>query len=78
MVNHPTRHRGPYTATIGGSSWRAGPQAEFKTIRECRRYAESYGTTADWCRIEDAKGREVGTHRRDTSHDGLRWFRSEG
>ena len=76
MTNHPKRSRGPYTAAIGGSGWSRGPRAEFRTIREAREFAEGYGTTADWCRIEDHAGREVASHRRDSSGDGSRWFRA--
>jgi hypothetical protein len=72
----PQRGRGPYTAEVGGSSWAGGPIAEFSTIRECRKFAESYGTTADWCVIEDRRGRKVAEHRRDSSGDGTRWFRA--
>jgi hypothetical protein len=77
MTNHPNRSRKPYTARIGGHSWSRGPEAEFGTIRECRAFAESYGSTADYCTIEDHKGRAVASHRRDTSGDGMRWFRAE-
>ena len=75
MVNHPVRRRGPYTATISGSSWSRGPVAEFPTIREARAWAESYGTTADRCIITDTSGREVARHIRDTGAPG-RWFRA--
>ena len=70
------RHRGPYTAEIGGNSLDEGPRNVFDTIRECREYAESYGTTANWCSITDRSGCKVAEHRRDTSGDGSRWFRS--
>ncbi len=76
MTNHPNRGRGPYIANVGGSSWSRGPAAEFATIRECRAYAESYGTTADHCEITDKKGRIVAAHRRDTSGGGCDWFRA--
>ena len=69
-------HRGPYTAEIGGNSWAEGRRDVFRTIRGCRKYAESFGTMADWCSITDAAGRKVAEHRRDTSGDGSRWFRS--
>jgi hypothetical protein len=76
MPNHPHRSRGPYTANVSCSQgWPTS--AEFPTIRECRAYAESYGRTdGDRCEIVDAKGRVVGLHLRDTSSDGLRWFRA--
>ena len=76
MVNHPRRSRGPYIAYMGGSSWRTGPHAEFPTIRECRAYAESYGTTADWCVIQTIGGVKVAEHKRDQSGDGTRWYRA--
>jgi hypothetical protein len=65
-----------YTATIGGSSWHTGPVAEFPTIRACRAWAEEYGTTADYCTITDAKGREVASHRRDPNAPGG-WYRAQ-
>lgn len=67
--------RGYYKAEVGGASWSAGPAATFRTVRECRQFAESFGTTADWCTILDWKGRKVGEHRRDTSGCGTDWFR---
>lgn len=48
----------------------------FDTIRECREYAESYGTTADYCLIYDRKDRLVAEHRRNPNGDGTNWFRS--
>jgi hypothetical protein len=63
-----------YTAEIGGHSWQQGPKAQFRTIRECRQWAEEYGTTADWCVITDRKGRVVGRHHRKTSGNALTWF----
>lgn len=65
-----------YTARVSGHSWSVGPTAEFPTITACRKWAEEYGTTADWCSIEDSKGREVACHRRDSSKDGTRWYRA--
>lgn len=40
-----------YIAVLGGSSWAIGPVTEHATITEARHWAESYGTTADWCAI---------------------------
>lgn len=65
-----------YQAEIGGSSWGEGPKAEFDTIKAARAWAESYGTTADSCKIYNAKGRLVAEHRRDPNGDGTRWFRA--
>jgi hypothetical protein len=76
MTNHPSRRRGPYTAEIGGSFWSQGPKGEFATMRECRQFAESFGTTADHCAIYDAKGRLIASHRRDRNGDGTIWFRA--
>lgn len=70
MINHPHRSRGPYTAEIGGSSWSRGPVVQFATIRECREWAEKYGT------IIDSKGRVVGSHRRNPNGDGTGWYRA--
>ena len=65
-----------YTAHLSGHSWARGPVANFSTITACRRWAEEYGTTADWCIITDARGREVAQHRRDPNGDGTRGFRA--
>jgi hypothetical protein len=65
-----------YVAVVGGHAWSRGPWREFRTIRECREWAESYGTTADWCQIKLRSGRVVGEHRRDTNGHGTEWFRA--
>jgi hypothetical protein len=75
MVNHPSRGSGPYLAHVGGSRSIFAP-VKFDTVRECREHAESYGQTADWCEIIDARGRLVASHRRDPNGDGTRWFRA--
>ena len=64
-----------YTAEISGSSFARGPVAEFKTIREARAWAESYGTTADRCTIRRGD-KVIAVHARDTSGSGDRWFRA--
>ncbi|MDP2350088.1 MAG: hypothetical protein Q8M74_02915 [Chloroflexota bacterium] len=69
--------RGRFRAELSGSSWAIGPMATFATIRECRRWAEAYGTTADRCTIAARSGRVVALHVRDTSGDGTRWYRSD-
>jgi hypothetical protein len=46
------------------------------TMRSARDWAESYGTTANRCTIQDRMGRIVGEHRRDPNGDGTRWFRA--
>ena len=61
----------------------------FGTITEGRRYAESFGNTADYARIEVEgsakvwKDREVestakvaGVHRRSPEGDGMRWYKA--
>jgi hypothetical protein len=68
-----TSSRSPYTAEIFGSSWAQGPVQQFLTITAARQWAEEYGSTADWCRISDAKGRLVAGHRRAPNGGG--WFR---
>jgi hypothetical protein len=55
--------RGLYKAEVGGPSGRVR-DVEFRTVRECREFAEGFGSTADWCVIRDWKGRKVGEHRR--------------
>jgi hypothetical protein len=64
-----------YTAEIGGHSWARGPKAQFNTLAECREWAEEYGTTADWCSVEDAKGRPVVAYWR--YRNSTEWFRAE-
>jgi hypothetical protein len=66
--------RGLYRAEVGGASSRVR-DVEFRTIGECRGFAEGFGSTADWCNIYDWKGRKVGEHRRDTNGRGTDWFR---
>lgn len=65
-----------YTAELYGSSWSRGPVDDFDTITEARRWAESFGTTADRCVIATRSGRVVAEHVRDTNGDGTRWFRA--
>lgn len=77
-----------YLARLSGSSWAIGPEAEFDTIAEARRWAESYGTTADQCSIIDLRRWSpradhparrhpiVAVHRRDPNGDGRRWYRA--
>ncbi len=69
-----------------GRAWRAGPQRDrpfcfahdperAEEAAAARRWAESFGTTADRCTITD-RGRIVAEHVRDTAGDGARWYRS--
>lgn len=64
--------RGLYNAEVGGASVRVRCVA-FRTVAECREFAEGFGSTADWCVITDWKGRKVGEHRRD--RDNAEWHR---
>lgn len=64
--------RGLYKAEVGGASMRVS-SASFRTISECREFAEFFGSTADWCTIYDWKGRTVGEHRRE-GHK-AEWYR---
>jgi len=78
MINHPQRSR-RFAARLD-----TGARARFATITAARRWAEDYGTTANWCLIlqmgRDHDGNPVGTvvgeHRRDPNGDGTRWFRA--
>lgn len=65
-----------YTATLSGGAWNQGPEASFDTITECRKFAESYGNTADRCAITNRKGVQVASHVRSTEGDGMDWFRA--
>lgn len=63
-----------YTAVLGGSSWRQGPKSHHRTITEARRWAESYGTMADYCNIYKG-ARLIARHVRSTDNDGTRWYK---
>jgi hypothetical protein len=63
-----------YVAELGRRDSAAAHTANFNTIADARRWAQDHGSAADWCVIRCA-GREVARHQRDTSGDGLRWFR---
>lgn len=65
-----------YRAKLSGHSWSIGPQSYFDTIAEARRWAESYGNTADSCEITNKRGKTVASHRRSTENDGMSWFRA--
>lgn len=56
-----------------GSGFLQGPIAEFRTVTEARRWAASYGATADWA-ILYRGSKIVGRHYRDITGDGLRWY----
>lgn len=66
-----------FTAEIGGASWANPTVATFDTIKAARRWAEEFGSTADWCRVTDGKKRIVASHRRDASGNGMKWFRAK-
>ena len=63
-----------YTAYIDTNT--SGIAQVFVTIREARAYAEEFGNTASVCRIYKGN-KKVAEHRRDTSGDGMRWFKAE-
>lgn len=77
-----------YLAEIFGSSWSRGPVDEFDTITEARRWAESFGSTADSCDIIDTRRWApradhpnrvhpvVAVHNRNTNGNGLSWHKS--
>ena len=66
-IRHCTGHPERYEAHVGGGSWHQGPRGFFNTIKAAREWAESYGTTADWCEIKSRSGRVVAKHCRDTN-----------
>jgi hypothetical protein len=67
--------RGPYTAEVGGASFARPAITEVATLMAGRSYAESYGTTADYCHVYDSRGVLVASYHRDTAGDGTRWFK---
>jgi hypothetical protein len=50
--------------------------ARFNTLSEARRWAEGFGRAADECTICDRLENTVGLHVRDTTGEGLRWYRT--
>lgn len=65
-----------YFAEISGSSFARPDVAEFPTITAARKWAESYGTTADRCIIRRHRGKVVAIHARDTAGSGARWYKA--
>ncbi len=66
-----------YRVAVGGSSWSVGPCGEFGTIRECRKFAESYGTTADYAYIYSGRSDDpVAMHRRNMEGGGTDWYKA--
>ena len=63
-----------YTAVLGGASWASGPESDHSTIKAARAWAESYGSTADWCNIYD-KGQLVARHVRSAEKGGMSWYK---
>lgn len=63
-----------YVAELGTRQSPATHTANFNTIADARQWAQGHGNAADWCVIR-CGGREVARHERDTTGDGLRWFR---
>lgn len=61
-----------YTASISGQTISPAPDYHFDTITEARKWAESYGTSADRCSVCDKSGREVARHMRLGQSD--KWF----
>jgi hypothetical protein len=66
---------GPYTVRVHSDTWEH-IETVFPTIRECRRWAEEWGTMRNNAQIFDRNGDLVARHCRDTSSDGTRWFRA--
>lgn len=53
-----------------------GPEADFATITEARRWAESFGDTYAECYIYTRTGKCVAIHERDRNGNGRRWFKA--
>lgn len=68
-----------YFAAINGASWAHGPVGHFDTIKQARKWAESFGDTADECaifRVLAKRMRLVAVYKRDSNGNGQRWFRA--
>jgi len=63
-----------YVAELGIRDSSVTQTAPFNTIAEARAWAQGHGRAADWCVIRYA-GRVVARHERETTGDGLGWFR---
>jgi hypothetical protein len=59
------------------SSWpnTRGPEASFRSIRECGQWAENFETTWDRCVVTDREYRKVAEFRRDLRCTVSRWSR---
>jgi hypothetical protein len=77
LANHPRCDRGSYRAVM--SSWpnTRGPVANFRTIRECGRWAENFRDAWDRCVVTDREYRKVAEFRRDLLCVVPSWFRAE-
>ena len=62
-----------YTAEVGGYSFSQTQTQPFATITDARKWAEEYGSQADWCTILDKNGIVVASHRRNGSTN--RWHK---
>jgi hypothetical protein len=61
------------------SSWphTRGPDATFRSIRECGQWAENFGASWDRCVVVDEERRVVAEFRRDLRCATPRWFRAD-
>jgi len=76
LPNHLRRNRGPYRAVMSSWPHTRGPEATFRTIRECGQWAENFGTTWDRCVVTDREYRKVAEFRRDPRCVVSSWFRA--
>jgi len=61
------------------SSWphTRGPEATFRSIRECGQWVENFGASWDRCVVTDEEHRVVAEFRRDLRCVTPRWFRAD-
>ena len=69
-------NRSPYRAVMSSWPHTRGPEATFRTIRECGQWAENFGTAWDRCVVTDREYRKVAEFRRDLRCVVSSWFRA--
>jgi len=77
LTNHPRHDRSPYRAVMFAWPNTQGPEATFRTIRECGAWAEDFGTAWDRCVVRDREYRKVAEFRRDLRCVVPSWFRAD-
>jgi hypothetical protein len=76
LPNYLRRNRGPYRAVMSSWPHTRGPEATFRTVRECGPWAENFGTTWDRCVVTDRDYQKVAEFRRDLRCVASSWFRA--